>query len=224
MKTIDKSYVILFVFFFVVGIFWGKFFYYNEVNRSTLFSKPKLKMLAETGFLPGDVTESFAMESHLDLEIITYSSKEDFLSQLKTQKFDLVAFKSFYAKEVMKDLSKITYNKLKNKESISVDFKNLPYDPENQFAVPLFWGVEKSLLWIDSVGILKSSKFKKEAHEFLDYTLQSDVILEVIRLKKVASTNRAIEKASGIESNLKPSYLRKMSIRDLQFMSALADL
>ncbi len=207
----------------MMGLLWGKFFYYSEENRAVLFNQHVLVLLAEEGFLPGDVTESFAMESGLDLQIVTYKNKDDLVILLKNQKFDMIAFKSYYAQDVLKDLSKIAYKNLSNKESISVDFKNPPYDPENQFAVPLFWGVEKndniekSLLWVESVGVFKNSNLKKEAHEFLDYILQADVALEVIRHKKVASTNRSIEKAKNIESNLKPSYLRKISIRDLQF-------
>ncbi|MES2768263.1 MAG: hypothetical protein V4596_03880 [Bdellovibrionota bacterium] len=221
--TTQQNYIGLFVFFFVIGTVWGKFFYYNEENRSALFKKSTLNLLAEEGFLPDDVTESFAIENGLHLQITTYKNKEDLITQLTNKRIDLVAFKSFYAQDVMKDLSKITYNSIKNKELISVDFKNPPYDPENKFAVPLFWGIEKkgsaekSLLWIESIGIVKNSNRKKEAHEFLDYILQSDVILQVISLKKVASTNRSIERAKNIEFNLKPSYLRKISIRNLAF-------
>lgn len=219
----QKNHLGLFAFFFVIGLMWGKFFYYNEKNRSAIFTPTVLTLLAEEGFLPGDVTESFAMESGLDLKIVTYKNKEGLSYLLKNHKFDLIAFKSYYAEDVLKDLSKITYKNISNKESISVDFKNPPYDPENQFAVPLFWGlekkenIEKTLLWVESVGVFKNSKMKKEAHEFMDYILQSDVALEVIRLKKVASTNRSIEKAKNIESSLKPSYLRKISIRNLKF-------
>lgn len=218
----QKNYVGLFVFFFVIGLLWGKFFYYNEENRQALFTSDTMILLAEDGFMPSDVLESFSLENNSPLQIVTYKSKADLLSKLKNGQFDLVAFKSFYAQDVMPFLSKISYKEIKNKESISIDFKNLKYDPENKHSVPLFWGIErsdkieKSVLWIESLGIAKKSSLKDKAHGFIDYIMQLDVTMEVIRHKKVASTNKNIEK-ENVESKLKPSYLRKISIRDLAF-------
>ena len=136
MKQI-KQYLSLFIFFFVVGSVWGKF-YYSKDNRNALFHKSTLNLLAEEGFLPDDITESFSLENDILLQITTYKDKVDLLKKLDSEKFDLVAFKSFYAPEVIQDLSKISYKQIKNKESISADFKNPPYDPDNKFAVPLF--------------------------------------------------------------------------------------
>lgn len=204
----------------MIGILWGKFFYFSEENRAALFHKPTLNILAEKDFLLSDVLESYSLENDIEINIITYSSKED-LSKKLTKNIDMVAFKSFNAENIMKDLSPLSYANIKNKDYISVDFKNPPYDPENQFAIPLFWGItknsnaDKQLLWIESLGIVKTSQHKKEAHDFLNYTLQPDIAIEVIRHKQVASTNKSVEKAKNVESKLKPSYLRQMSIRDL---------
>lgn len=221
--TAKKSYLALFSFFFLAGILWGKFFYYNEENRNVLFSKERLVLLAEVGFLPTDVLESFSLEQGEALDLVTYSSREELLSKLQKHKVDLVAFKSFYAQDVLKKLDRISYKNISNKDSISIDFKNLPYDRENQYAIPLFWGVEKnkdiekSLLWVESIGVIKNSPLMSEAHQFIDFVLQDDVAIEIVRHRKIASTNKKIEKESNIESKWKPSYLRKMSIRDLAF-------
>lgn len=217
-----KKYLSLFVFFFVVGSLWGKFFYYNKDNRNALLQVPTLNLLAEEGFLPDDIIESFGLENNIQITVTNYKTSEELLLKLKNQKYDLVSFKSFHAKEIINDLARISYSEIKNKESISADFKNSTYDPDNKFAIPLFWGVEKkseaqSLLWVESIGIFKDSKYKKEAHTFLDYVLQTEVAVEVTRFKKVASTNKAIERSKNIESKLKPSYLRKISIKDLAF-------
>jgi spermidine/putrescine-binding protein len=218
-----KKHLSLYIFFFVIGILWGKFFYFNKENRNALLHKSTIHLLAEEGFLPDDITESFAHENNVLIQVTTYKNKADLLSKFKMGTYDLVAFKSFYAEEIIPRLSKISYKHIKNKDSISVDFKNPPYDPANQFAIPLFWGVEKKsadnkpLLWIESIGIVADSKLKKEDHSFLDYILQTDITVELIRFKKVATTNKGIERTKNIESKLKPSYLRKISIRDLSF-------
>lgn len=219
----QKNYVGLFVFFFIIGIMWGKFFYFSEHNRAALFQRPTLNLLTEKDFLLSDIIESFSMKTNTEIKIITYATKEELESRLQDKTIDMVVFKSYNAESTIKMLSKISYSEVKNKDFISVDFKNPSYDHENQFAVPLFWGItkneniEKTLLWIESIGVTKNSKFKKEAHKFLNYTLQPEVAIEVIKHKKVASTNKSVEKAANIEPKLKPSYLRKISIRDLSF-------
>jgi spermidine/putrescine-binding protein len=221
--TNNKKYLSLFLFFFIVGTLWGKFFYYSKSNRDALLQKTTLNLLAEEGFLPEDIIESFSLENNILIQITTYKDKLDLIGKLGNKTYDLIAFKSFYAKDVIQELSTISYKEIKNRESISADFKNPPYDPQNKVAMPLFWGIEKDpsitkpLLWVESIGVTKNSKFKKQAHRFMDYTLQSDVTVEVVRCKKIASTNRMIEKLKNVESKLKPSYLRKISIRDLAF-------
>lgn len=219
----QKKYVGLFVFFFIVGILWGKFFYFNEQNRAALFQKPTLNLLAEKDFLLSDIIESFSMETGIDLNVIVYSTKEDLALKIQNKNIDMVAFKSYDAELIMKSLSRLSNKEVQNKEYISVDFKNPPYDHDNQFSVPLFWGVtkgekiEQTLLWIESLGITKNSHLKKEAHKFLDYTLKPEIALQVIKYRKIASTNKSVEKAANIEPKLKPSYLRKISIRNLSF-------
>lgn len=219
----QKKYIGLFVFFFIVGILWGKFFYFNEQNRTALFKKPTLNLLVEKDFLLSDIIESFSIESGIDLNVTTYSTKEDLVLKIQNKAIDIVAFKSYDAELIMKNLSPLSDKEVQNKEYISVDFKNPPYDHDNQFSVPLFWGVtkaekvEQTLLWIESLGITKNSHLKKEAHNFLDYTLKPEVAIQVITYKKIASTNKSVEKAVNIEPKLKPSYLRKISIRNLSF-------
>ena len=219
----QKNYIALFVFFFIVGVVWGKFFYFSEENRSAIFKPTTLHLLAEENFLPGDIVESFAIENDTQILVTTYKTKADLSKLVQLNKYDLVAFKSFHIDEVKKSLDVIFYKELKNKDYISVDFRNLPFDPESKLSIPLFWGInkkeniDKSILWIESIGINKASQYKKESHEFLDYMLNPDVALEVVRHKKVASTSKALEKEKTIDSKFKPSYLRKISIRNLSF-------
>lgn len=219
----QKSYISLFIFFFVIGILWGKFFYYNEDNRRALFKKPRLELLAEAKFLPTDVIESFALENNVEVSISTYKNKEELATHLQKRKYDLIAFKSYYAQDVLKALAGLNYSEISNEDAIAVDFKNPPYDPDNKLALPLFWGVdknaksEKSLLWIESLGVTKNSKYKELAYDFLDYVLQTEVAQESVQYRKVASTNKNVEKSKNIDSNFKPSFLRKISIRNLAF-------
>lgn len=222
-RIFRSSYIGLFVFFFVTGAVWGKFFYYSEENRNVLFHKNKLVLLAEENFLPVDILESFSFESGASVDLITYKDESELEKLIQEISFDLVAFKSSFAKNVVPQLGKLHYKKIANHDSISIDFKNLSYDSENQFTLPLFWGVDKdennnkSILWIESIGISKKSELNKKAYKFLDYVLQEEIAAEVVRQKKVASTNKNLEKNKSVDSKWKPSYLRKLSIRELVF-------
>ena len=173
--------------------------------------------------MPQDIIESFAIEKGINVNIVHYFSKTDLRDKISQPNIDLVAFKSYHASDILARLSPIEYSEISNKDSVSVDFRNPRYDPENKLAIPLFWGVtkdknvEKSILWVDSIGISKDSIERNNSHKFLDYILQEEIAAVVVHQKKVASTNRNLESNKNVESKWKPSYLRKISIRDLVF-------
>lgn len=220
----QKRYLGLFIFFFVIGTIWGRFFYYDEAKRAKFFSDQPVVLLAPKNFVPPQLLSKFTEDTSKQVTVIEYVDIKDLIEKLWDQPIDLIAFSSTDADDVIDLLSPFEKQKIKNLKLISIDFKNLPYDEKNELAIPLFWGVrkkhniDKSRLWIESIGITQASKNKTDAYIFIDYLLEPDTAIEAVKIKKVASTNSSLESSASIQSKWKPSYLRKISIRNLSFV------
>src|SRR5690606_30461060 len=199
---------------------------YNESNRAALFSFKQLTLLAPKGFAPSELIANYESEVGATVTVVEYTDIKDLIEKLWDEPIDLIAFRSADAEDVTDLLAVLDRKKIKNLNLVSVDFKNLPYDEDNKFSVPFFWGIEKkrdfskSRLWIESIGVTQISKNKDIAYEFINYFLEPEVVIKAIKLRKVASTNRSIEDNSNIQSKWKPSYIRKIPIRNFSFQAA----
>jgi len=224
---------------FVAGIYWG-------VNRNSLLNPAalppfvktsKLSLLLMENTIPQDILESF--EAHYSTKVVadSFRSSAEFESKMANNKYDIV---STFPKEtrsliLKNEVLELTESHLNHRNNISVDFKNLPFDPHSLFGIPLLWGVSESSatsytdlikshsnsdiskasnLWILSLLILKSSSDKKSDHLFIDYLLSSDVSFQLSQNSGLATTNRALE-SRDLPEALKASYIRKLPIRNL---------
>ena len=84
-------------------------------------------------------------------------------------------------------LEKIDFNNIPNYKNIGEDFKNLPYDPKNEYSVPYMWGTigiiydaDKVDDPVDSWDILWNSKYKGEI--FMFDSIRDTLAISLVKL------------------------------------------
>jgi spermidine/putrescine transport system substrate-binding protein len=128
---------------FVWGLWWG--YYQDYQARPESWAKGELKVLAEAGRLDPAFIEKFSRSEKIILRVTTKNTPQELLRELLShhQEYDLVQFSSFLADSFILNnlLEEIDDQRIRNARNISIDFKNLSFDPENRYLIPIFWGV-----------------------------------------------------------------------------------
>ena len=75
---------------------------------------------------------------------------------------------------------------------------------------------ERATFWILSFAHARESLNPRETHAFIDFMLEQDSALKLVRSFRQASANRALE-ISNLDERLKPSYLRKVPLEEILF-------
>ena len=95
-------------------------------------------------YIDREVLKMFEEEFYCIVVYELYDSNETMYQKIKAggTNYD-VAFPSDYMVEKMikeELVLPLDYSKIPNFKYISDEYKNLPYDPQNQYTVPYFWG------------------------------------------------------------------------------------
>ncbi|AOT70892.1 ABC transporter substrate-binding protein [Geosporobacter ferrireducens] len=95
-------------------------------------------------YVDPQVLEDFEKEYGIKINYENYANNEEMLAKIQAGGTDYdVIFPSEYMVEAMINqelLQEIDMNNLPNFKNIGEQFKNLPYDPENKYSIPYFWG------------------------------------------------------------------------------------
>lgn len=126
--------------FFVLGLGWG--IYSNRYNGG---SKGELVILCPKAWLPPEITEGVSRSLKVrivQLDFDSWSAFERLLANTQG-KADVICFHSFLARDLIQShfLDKAQFQSLSRFRQVSVDFLKVPFDPQFDFSVPLFWGV-----------------------------------------------------------------------------------
>ena len=105
-----------------------------------------------------DVNAKFTEETGIEVNYKTFESNETMYTQLSTGAVDYdVVFPSDYmvGKMIQEDmLAKLDFSNIPNYQYIDEQYRNLAYDPQNEYSVPYTWG---------TVGIFYNKKHVDEA-------------------------------------------------------------
>ncbi len=215
---IQKHHFIIFAFFFIAGIFWGKYYYYGDNQKVSILRTTPLRILVEEKSLPTDVIENFSLEANTPIEIDTYSTLHELDGALEKHSYDIIWYKSLFANDLLNKnhLQKMATKELKFIKNISVDFKNPPYDKKNEYVIPILWGVNKATLWTENISIYRSARNIAKAYEFINYIFDPDITKAIVKTRNIATTSNSLEK-TDIPANLKPSALRRIPIHTLKY-------
>lgn len=139
-------------------------------------------------YVPPGLLEQFTKETGIRVIYSTYESNETLYAKLKTYPdggYDLITPSTYFIKKMAKEgmLQKIDHNKLSNYQHLDPALLHQPFDPENQYSIPYFWGA--SAIGINSDAI-KTDEIKKWADlwrdEYKDRLLLLDDTREVFAI------------------------------------------
>ena len=151
-------------------------------------------------YINEDLIDKFEQETGIDVIYDTYESNEIMYQKVKNSPgtYDLI-FPSDYMVEKMLEqdmLDKIDFTNIPNYSYIGEDYKNLPYDPNNEYSVPYMWGTigiiydaDKVTEKIDSWDDLWNPKYKGEI--FMFDSIRDTLAISLARLGySINSTNK----------------------------------
>ncbi|MBD7914042.1 spermidine/putrescine ABC transporter substrate-binding protein [Clostridium sp. Sa3CUN1] len=128
-------------------------------------------------YIDEDLIDKFEEETGIEVVYDTYESNEIMYQKVKNSPgtYDLIFPSDYMVEKMLKEdmLEKIDFTNIPNYANIGEDFKNLPYDPNNEYSVPYMWGTigiiydaDKVTEKVDSWDILWNSKYKGEIFMF----------------------------------------------------------
>lgn len=152
----------------IIGSFGG-----CNQGEGTGSGKKVLKVYNWGDYIDESVLDDFEEKYGIQVIYDTYATNEDMYVKLKSGGGDYdVAFPSDYMIERMiaEDmLEKINFDNIPNFKYIDDRFKNLAYDPKNEYSVPYMWGTvgiiyNKTMVkeTVDSWNILWDEKYAKQ--------------------------------------------------------------
>ena len=152
-------------------------------------------------YIDREVLKMFEEEFNCKVVYELYDSNETMYQKIKAggTNYD-VAFPSDYMVEKMikeELVLPLDYSKIPNFKYISDEYKNLPYDPENLYTVPYFWGTVGILYDttvvdepVDSWSILWDEKYK--GNIFM-YDSQRDSLMVALKLLGYSMNTQNVE-------------------------------
>lgn len=107
------------------------------------------------------------------VEYTTYANNEEMYAKIMSgsAKYDIIIPSDYMISKMMQEnmLAKLDYNNIPNYKYIDESFKNLEFDPKNEYSVPYTWGTvgiiyntKKVTEPVDSWDILWDEKYKKQ--------------------------------------------------------------
>jgi spermidine/putrescine transport system substrate-binding protein len=161
-------------------------------------------------YIDESVLEEFTKEYGIEINYETYATNEDMYIKIKSggTNYD-VAFPSDYMIEKMikEDmLLKLDMKNIPNFKNIDERFKNLDFDPDNQYSVPYMWGTvgilyNKKMVKeeVDSWDILWDEKYKKQ---ILMLNSQRDSIGVALKKLGYSLNTRSVEELEKAKEEL----------------------
>lgn len=108
-------------------------------------------------YIDKEVIKQFENEYHIKVNYETFATNEDMYVKLKKggSNYDVVVPSDYMITKMIKEgmLDKIDMKNISNYKYIPEKFKNLRFDPKNEYSVPYMWG---------TVGIIYNTKIIKE--------------------------------------------------------------
>lgn len=128
---------------FCLGLAFG---FWSHTHKQKLFAQtPPLRVLCAENWIPDTVLRDFSKEHNISVVQFTYSNPSEFLRQMANAdgKIDVICTSSLLLKSLINSrwVKKLDFATLENAKYISVDFMHLPYDPDSNYSVPVFWNL-----------------------------------------------------------------------------------
>mgnify|MGYP000848853642 FL=1 len=108
-------------------------------------------------YIDPDTIDEFEKEFNIDVNYDTFSTNEDMYVKIKSGggNYDVLFPSDYMIEKMIKEdmLLELDMNNIPNYKNIDDKFKNLDFDPKNEYSVPYMWG---------TLGIIYNKKFVNE--------------------------------------------------------------
>lgn len=178
-------------------------------------SQEKLYVYNWGDYIDESVIKEFEKEYNVDVVYELFATNEEMYLKIKTgsAKYDVAIPSDYMISKMLNEdlLHKIDLNNVPNYAGIDDRFKNLSFDPDNEYSVPYMWGTvgiiyNKTMVQepVDSWDVLWDEKYAKQ---FLMLDSQRDSI--AVALKKLgyslnSRNEKELEEAKEILIKQKP--------------------
>lgn len=106
--------------------------------------KKVLNIFNVADYIDESLIDKFEDETGIKVVYNTYESNEIMYQKVKNSpgSYDLIVPSDYMIEKMIKEdmLEKIDYSNIPNYSNIGEQYKNLPYDPNNEYSVPYMWG------------------------------------------------------------------------------------
>ena len=137
------------------------------------YGSATLKLYITGEYLGEDVISNFENMYGVDVIIEYFDSNEMMYTKLQAgDSYDVLIPSDYMIERLMAQdmLQKLDLSKIPNMELLGQEVQNLPFDPQNEYAVPYFWGsvgivynaenVDPADVESQGYGVLKNPKYK----------------------------------------------------------------
>ncbi len=115
--------------------------------------KPTISVLNYDIYIDKSLISQFESENNVKIKYDTYATPEEMYIKAKAgaSNYDLIISSEYMIERMISEgmVNKLNFDNIPNYKYIGEDFKNQPYDPNNEYAIPYFWG---------TLGILYNQK------------------------------------------------------------------
>lgn len=95
-------------------------------------------------YMDKSLINEFEIKNNVKIKYDTYSTPEEMYIKAKAgaSNYDLIISSEYMIERMINEgmVNKLNFDNIPNYKYIDEDFKNQPYDPNNEYAVPYFWG------------------------------------------------------------------------------------
>ena len=204
----------------IVGIIALLYLGSHQLEKAQGFSGANTLTIYNWGdYIDPDLIKKFEKETSYKVSYETFDSNEAMFTKVQQggTAYDITIPSEYMIQKMMKNnmLKKLDHSKIKGMDAIDPAFKNLDFDPNNDYSIPYFWG---------TLGIIYNDKFVDKANmtswndlwrpELLNNIMLIDGAREVLGLalnsdnqslnsKDMAQLTAAKEKLMGMVPNVK---------------------
>lgn len=115
----------------------------------------KLIVYSWAEYMPQSVMDAFTAEYGIAFEYIAYETEEEVVENIQAGNvYDLVLLNPEFIPQMVEEelLKPLDYRNIPNFKYVSANFRDLVFDPGNQFSVPFHWGTTGILVRTDLVN------------------------------------------------------------------------
>ena len=186
MKKLNKIIAILSSTIFISSVFVG-----CAKEEDTTTSSKTLNVFNYGDYINEDLIKKFEEETGIDVIYDTYESNETMYQKVRNSPgtYDLIFPSDYMVEKMIKQdmLEKINFDNIPNYVHIGDEYKNLVYDPNNEYSVPYMWGTigiiynaDNITDEIDSWNDLWNEKYKGEI--FMFDSIRDTLAISLVKL------------------------------------------